>query len=502
MSAHTPIWDEFKADSAHARLDADAETDVVVVGAGITGVTAALLLRREGKRVLLLERNRAASGDTGCTSAHLSTQLDDRYRDLARGLSRPELRTLAHAARRSIELIESLSRSCQLPCGFTRVPGYLFTEDARERDLLKEEAALLAELDFSTEYVPFAPLPFDTAGAVRVDNQAIFQPRAHVLGLLRQALQEGVVLHENTDVASFAEGEPCLVQTAHGPTVRAREVVFAAHAPLSRVALQTKLGHFSSYVVAFPAPAPVTSGIFSDTADPYNYLRTFEHRGQHFWVVGGQDHRTGLEKDTNQPYERLLAWVERRFGVKQVPFRWSGQVMESVDGLPYIGRLPGAEHLWVATGFGGNGLTWGSLAAEIISDLMLGRGSAFSEIFAANRAVPLQDAGTFLRDTAVVVSCYLSDMLKLAEFDGVDAVKPGEGRVVRHDGRLVAAHRDEHGKLRVVTARCPHLGGLVRFNNAENTWDCPCHGSRFELSGNPLTGPALVGLDTVVIEEK
>ncbi|RYE78327.1 MAG: FAD-dependent oxidoreductase, partial [Myxococcales bacterium] len=348
------------------------------------------------------------------------------------------------------------------------------------------------------------PVPYPVEGAVRVDDQAIFQPRAYVLGLLERAIKAGVEVYEDTAVTSFSDGDTCTIETADGPTVTARQVVFAAHNPLTRLALQNKLEHYNSYVLAFPATGEATPALVCDTEDPYHYIRTFEYQGKTHWIVGGEDHRTGDEPDTEAPYARLIAWTCQRFGITpgQITHRWSSQVVESADGLPHIGRVPGAKNLWIATGFGGNGMTWGSLAAEMISEAIQGRPSPYADLFEAGRAIPLGDIPTVVRDGAFVAGCYLGDVLKLAETDGVEDVAKGEGRVVRHLGVLVAASRDETGKLSVVKARCPHLGGLVRFNPAEKTWDCPCHGSRFDLEGKVLTGPALTNLETVAVGAK
>lgn len=504
MGDHSAIWNEVQSKHARPRLTADRQVDVVVIGAGITGVSTALRLRRAGLSVALIERNRAGDGDTGGTSAHVATQLDNRYSELASNLSSQDLRLLAQAARRSVSLIETLARDEGVACQFQRVPGFLYTAHSRERQELQDECALLQNLEFAASLTREVPVPYAVECAVRVDDQAIFQPRAYVLGLLERAAAAGVEVFEGTAVTSFSDGDRCTVETEHGPVVTAQQVVFAAHNPLSRLALQNKLEHYNSYVLAFPANGPASPALVCDTEDPYHYIRTFELGGQTYWIVGGEDHRTGDEKDTEAPYRRLIQWTAERFGVAPggIPYRWSSQVVESADGLPHIGRVPGAKNLWIATGFGGNGMTWGSLAAEMISEAILGRPSPYADLFEAGRAVPLGDIPTVMRDGAFVAGCYLGDVLKLAETDGLDSVPKGEGRVVRHEGALVAASRDEAGKLRVVKARCPHLGGLVRFNQAEKTWDCPCHGSRFDADGKVLTGPALTGLEAVAVEAK
>lgn len=500
------IWNDVQAGPQAPALEADQQTDVVVIGAGITGVTAALLLRRHGQRVTLLERNRAGDGDTGGTSAHVTALLDVPYRELRKGRSQEELQLIARAARRAVELVGKLAAQSSIDARFTECPGFLYTEGSDGREPLREELSLLQQLGFESSWLERAPLPYPTAAAVRVERQAHFHPRAHVLGLLERARAEGVVVHEQSPVVSIDDGEPCTVTTEAGPRIQARHVVIAAHAPLTLVDLQTRLSHYASYVLAFSTASapPEVDGLFCDDQSPYHYIRLARSQGQQVWVVGGADHRLGQRSDTHRSYDELLAWAAARFGVStaKLEARWSSQVFESQDHLPFVGPLLGTPHLWTATGFGGNGLTWGSLGAEILVDGILQRSNPFAELLSPQRVPPATAIPTFLRDAGHVARCYLGDLTKLVETDGVEQLHPGEGRVVRHGLRLVAAYRDTKGEVHAVSARCTHLGAIVRFNTAEKTWDCPCHGSRFDLQGHPLTGPALDPLHPIELSSK
>ncbi len=498
MNTHQAIWTDRQPRRLYPRIDRDVEVDVAIVGAGITGITAALLLRKAGASVALLDRHHLGDGETRASSAHLSALLDDRYSALQRELSDDDLRLVARAARRSIDAIEDLVQGLEIDCDFRRCTGYLFSERVSDAESLRAEAALLERLGFVAAVHDGAPLPFATGSAVSVANEALIHPRKYVLALAKRAHAAGVLIFEQSEVASFADGQPCILETSPGPTdpvctVRARDVIFAAHAPLTRMAIQSKLAHFTSYVAAFPARGVVQEGLFCDTSEPYHYLCTAEVDGQPYWIVGGQDHRTGLERDTTQRYAALRRYIRERFAVaeSEIEFSWSGQVLESADGLPLVGLIPGASHLYTATGFGGNGLTWGTLSAEILRDRVMGRKNPYADLFEARRLVPVGALDSFFADAASVMRCYLGDLVTLASTDGVGIVPRGHGRVVRRDGTLVAAHRDAQGRLHVVSPRCPHMGGLVHFNTAEQTWDCPCHGSRFAIDGSVICGPAM-----------
>jgi len=321
---------------------------------------------------------------------------------------------------------------------------------------------------------------------------------AYLAALLAEAKAQGVRVYEQTRVIGVHDGRPCRVETDHG-TVNARDVFIAANVPVNnRVLLHTKIAAYRSYVVAahvteVQAEKSIGSGLFWDTDDPYHYTRLQEIAGRTYLIVGGEDHRTGGETGTDACYRHLLEYAQLRFGVSDARWRWSGQIIEPVDGLPYIGLNTASRHVYVATGYAGNGMTFGTLAGMIVSDLILGRSNPYASLYDATRVKPFISAYDYVTENAPFPVHLLKDRLTTFNADRrpVESLRPGEGAVFATDEGKVAICRDHDGVLHSLSPVCTHLGCDVAWNQAEQTWDCPCHGSRFSPEGKVINGPAV-----------
>ena len=478
-------------------LHRSMETDVAVVGAGISGITAALLLARAGKRVVLLERDHLGSGETGNTTAHLTEAVDARYQTLIKDFGEEAARLVAQASRDAIGRIEQFTRETGLTGGFMRVPGFLYTERKADVEWLANELDAARRAGCRVEWADEVPLPFKTRGGVKWEQQAQLHATAYLEALVQDAAAHGVRIYENTRVVGVHDGEPCAVETEQGE-VRARDVFVAANVPVNnRVLLHTKIAAYRSYAIAAEVPQQdIANGLFWDTDDPYHYTRLQDVAGGRFLIVGGEDHRTGEETDTDRCYDRLADYARERFGVTEPRFRWSGQIIEPVDGLPYIGANTASRHVFVATGYAGNGMTFGTLAGMIAADLVLGTGNPYSELFAATRVTPMASAYDYVTENAAFPAHLLKDRLTSlnAEQRPVESLQPGEGGVFATDEGKLAVCRDQQGALHSCSAICTHLGCDVAWNHAEQTWDCPCHGSRFSPEGTVINGPAVTDL--------
>ena len=484
--------------TTYPRLDRDdLAVDVAVVGGGITGVTAALLLKLAGKKVALLEARRIGTGVTGGTTGHLTEAIDTRYRELEKRFGQDGAALVAASSRVAIEAIGALVARFELDADFTRVPGYLYTERSDEHDALGEELACMQRAGLSASSAS-VPLPFRVAAGLRVENQAKFHPLKYLYGLAARIPGDGSHVFEHTRVHNVDEGEPCRVHVAQGPSLRAERVMLATHTPLNQAVLQTKVAQYRSYVVSGRVENP-PEGLFWDTADPYHYIRTHRDGDATELIVGGEDHKTGIGEHSDAPFERLLEYAAR-FGLKEPRFRWSAQVVEPLDGLPFIGKNAGAERVFVATGFSGNGLTFGTLAAMLIKDACLGAFNPYAELYDPARLKPFTKLASFLAENVDYPLHLLSDALKAPTARSLDEIPKGDGRIVRLDGRRVAAYRDDDGRIHAVSPICTHLGCHVAFNAAEKSWDCPCHGSRFSVDGNVLDGPAAESLERIEVE--
>ena len=492
---------------------ADLTCDVCVVGGGIAGLTTAYLLAGEGKKVAVLDSKGAvAGGETEYTTAHLAWVLDDRFARLASIRGDDVAKAAADSHRRAIDLIGEVVAREKIECGFKRVDGFLFPGTDGPA-VIEEEEKALKRLGIPYE---LAVLPFASphAGPVlRFAGNAQFHPLKYLGELAGLIRKRGGTIHTGTHVVKVESGSPCRVHTKDGRTVTAGAVVVATNSPFDAgVTLHVKMAAYTTYAFAAPVPAgTVPAALYWDTEDPYHYVRTqppaqgvprqagATGRGRTtdagaLLIVGGEDHKTGQADDQADRWARLIGWARDRFpGLGEVQHRWSGQVFETPDGLGLIGRAPGGrDNEYVITGDSGMGLTHGTLGARLVADLVMGRANDLAGVYNPSRWMP-GAAKTFLKENLNLAAQY-ADWLTGGDVKSAEHIPPGHGAIVRSGLTKLAVYRDDKGKVHSMSATCPHMGGVVRWNPGEQTWDCPCHGSRFGCEGNVLHGPAVEGL--------
>jgi glycine/D-amino acid oxidase-like deaminating enzyme/nitrite reductase/ring-hydroxylating ferredoxin subunit len=490
-----PFWSELPF-PRFAKLNASTTADVVVVGGGICGLTTACLLAGEGRSVVVLDRDRCASVDTGHTSAHLAVVTDERLHTLVSKFGRSHARAVWDAGLAAITQIERNVIDLDLDARFDWTDGYLYAArdgdvDA-EVDRLREDAALAAEFGFDAEFVDRTPLT--RMPGVRFGDQARLHPRAYLAGLAQAFVRKGGRIYEHSAASEFRDDPLAVV--ANGHRVSCGDVVIATHTPLvgndstvGAALSQTKLALYTTYVVAGRVgKGRVPDALWWDTADPYRYLRIEPHRDFDVVIFGGEDHKTGQSADTEACYQRVEAQLRDLVGDIELTHRWSGQVIETADGLPYIGEV--AAHQFSATGFAGNGLTFGTLAAIMIGDAIAGRRNPWTELFSPDRLALGRSLWDYVKENADYPYYLMRDWFTGADARSVRAVKRGHGAIIERNGAKVAVFRDDKGKVTKRSATCTHMGCIVHWNDAEQTWDCPCHGSRFAPSGRVLAGPA------------
>lgn len=487
-------------------LSSDIQVDVCVIGAGIAGLTTAHLLAREGKLVALLDDGPVASGNTQFSTAHLSNVLDHGYVRLERLHGQNGARGAAASHAAAIDRIASIVRLESIHCDFTRVDGFLFNPPGEGSDLLDAEldAAKRARV-WGVEKVTRAPLVhFDTGPCLRFPSQAQFHPVRYAAGLVRAILRDGGRIFTETHATAIEGGSPAHVYTGAGPVVTADEIVVATNTPVDdRFVIHSKQAPYLSYVIGALVPrGSVPKALFWDTADPYHYVRVQPLSPSHVWegdhgpgmhevlLVGGEDHKTGQAHDQAERYDRLETWARERFPmIESVRFRWCGQIMEPVDGLGFIGRNPlDASNVYVATGDSGNGMTHGTLAGMILTDLIMGRQNPWSSLYDPSRKT-LKASGRFIRENLNVLRQY-GGWLTPGDVASAEELAPDTGAVIRRGITKIAVYRDARGTLHQRSAVCPHLGAIVIWNQADRTFDCPCYGSRFDCFGKVINGPA------------
>jgi len=484
------LWNDTAPLPSFAPLDRDLDADAVVVGGGITGLTTAALLAESGKRVVLLERNRLGSGTTGRTTAHLTAALDVDYAKLVSRFGEEPARRVIESVMRAIDEIERGAAASATGCGFRRLPGYRFSEDARDAGTLAEEAALARKLGLDAALVEEVPLPFP-ARALRVEAQAAFHPLAYLATLAERVVRAGGHVFEHSPVVASGDDE---VAVAHGPCVTAAHVIDATHTPVGIVpSIQTRVSAWTSHVLVVRLERPLGHALFWDCDDPYHYVRTVDDAGTRL-LVGGEDHRTGREPAPHARFAALEAWTRRRFPVREVEARWSHELFEPADGLPYIGLLPGSRARFVAAGFSGTGMTFGTVAALTLHGLVTEGASSWASLYAPSRVKALASALPMAEENLRIGWRFVADRLRRGKRDRSDLAND-TGRVERVDGEQLAVYRDVRGDLHFLSPRCTHMGCIVAWNDAEKTWDCPCHGGRFHRTGKVLYGPPTADLE-------
>jgi glycine/D-amino acid oxidase-like deaminating enzyme/nitrite reductase/ring-hydroxylating ferredoxin subunit len=491
-----PFWIANVPIKRFPRLERNVNVDVIVVGAGITGITTAHLLKETGLTVALIERERVASMDTGHTTAHLTCVTDVEFQQLARNFGDDHAQAAWDAGAAATDEIERIVQDEEIECEFTRVPAYVHVcvdgFSQKEISRLKKEAGLATKLGFDATYLESAP--YFNLPAVRYPNQAKFHPRKYLGALVGKVPGNGSYVFEKTAATEFDAKNRRVKANRHW--IGFDRVVMATNNPLVGLAsitdstlLQTKLYLYTTYALGARVPSGIVpEALFWDTRDPYDYLRIDRHPGFDYVIYGGEDHKTGQKKEPQKAYVRLRARLEKIVPQARLDHRWSGQVISTPDGLPYIGE--NAERQFIATGFCGNGITFGTVAAIMSRDWVTGKKNPWTDLFAVDRKKIKGAAWNYLRENKDYPYYMIKDRIARPGAHSFRELKRGEGTIIGARGKKVAAFRDQDGKLYKLSPVCTHLGCLVRWNSAESTWDCPCHGSRFKSTGEVLAGPA------------
>lgn len=479
---------------SQSRLKENIRTDVCIIGAGIAGLSTAYLLGREGRSVVVLDDGLIGGGMTGRTTAHLTNAFDDRYVEMEKIHGEDGARFVAESHTAAIEKINEIVTRENIDCDFEWLDGFLFAQTPDDVQVLEDELAAAHRAGLvGVEKVSRAPIEsFDTGLALRFPRQGQFHPLEYVAGLTRAILRDGGRVFGETHATKIEGGTPARVETSHGPVVTSDVVVVATNTPVNdRVAIHTKQAPYVTYVIGVRVPRDsITRALYWDTGDPYHYIRLQSENEHDVLIVGGEDHKTGQENDGDERFQRLEQWTRERFAeVDEVEFRWSGQVMEPVDGLAFIGRNPlDDDNVYIATGDSGQGMTHGTIAGMLLTDLIQDRKNAWEDVYSPSR-IRLKSLPEYASENINVAGQY-TDYVTAGDVKSESEIKPGEGAILREGVSKLAVYRDEAGAVHKLSAVCPHLGCVVAWNSTEKTWDCPCHGSRYSAAGKVYQGPA------------
>ncbi len=488
------LWIDTTPETGYPSLQGDVRVDVAIVGGGMAGLLAATMLKESGRSVAVIEARKVAQGVSGNTTAKVTSQHHLCYASMLGAFGRDDALAYASANQAAIEGIRVLAERHGIDCDFTATDAYVYSHDEAEVETLKEEVEAARSLGLPAAFTAQVPLPFDVAGAAVFADQARFHPRSFLLGLAAALPGDGSHVFERTRVLDVNDGQPCTVETEWG-TVTADDVIIASHYPLNdRGPYTLRLKPKRSLVLGVLPEAPLPAGLERSmliSTDPMHSLRTQKWRDREMLLVGGEPFKTG-QADTVELFLNLERWTRERFGDLRVVYRWATQDNVTPDNVPFTGLLaPGAEHCFVTTGYRGWGMTNSYASAALLHDLILGRENPAAAIYDPNR-LKLQGLSQVVTEAADAVRHLVAD-----RFRSVDAhsIPPGSGGVIKEGIRPVAVYRDEDGNEHRMSAVCTHLGCVVGWNEAERSWDCPCHGSRFAPTGAVLQSPAIQRLE-------
>jgi glycine/D-amino acid oxidase-like deaminating enzyme/nitrite reductase/ring-hydroxylating ferredoxin subunit len=478
--------------------------DVIIVGGGITGVTTAMLLQKTGKNCILIEAQNLGFGTTSGTTAHLNTILDLTYSEIEKRFGEQNTRLVLQATTEAISLVAKNVEEFNLDCEFSEQPGYLFSLDKKQSDKLDSayEASLKAGCEVA--YSETIPLPVDFKKALLFKTQAQMHPVKYLLGLAKAFEEMGGIILQQCRVTNVKENEQKAleVETEKGK-ITGRHLIYATHVPPGVNLLHFRCAPYRTYVIAATLnDNNYPEGLAYDLDDPYHYYRTQEIDGQKYLIAGGEDHKTGEEKNTTARYVKLENYLKKFFDIKDIVFKWSSQYFESTDGLPYIGHLPGnPDTVFVATGYGGNGITYSQVAARVLTDLITTGESQYKELFNPLRVKPVAGFSNFVKSAADVVGNLIGKWFASSEIKELAGIAKNEARVIKYKGHSLALYKDENGTVHSVNPACTHIQCMVAWNDTEKTWECPCHGSRFGSDGEMYTAPARKDLEKIDLRD-
>jgi len=484
------VWEDDAAILSLPPLVSSTSADVCVVGAGVAGLTTAYLAAREGTDVVLVDRSGIGSGETSRTTAHLSNVLDHPYSEVERDLGPRGVRLAADSHAVAIDVIEAIARDERIACDFLRVDGYLLALPNESHDRLDREFAAAERAGLQhVEWVPEAPLRSVATGpCLRFRNQAQFHPLKYLAGLSAALLKRRGRIYCGTTVSRI-DGRSVL--TAGGLTISAQSIVVATNTPIhENLLVHVKQSPYRTYVIAAEIPrGSVPMALYWDTADPFHYVRLQTGSpGRDLLIAGGEDHRTGDDDDGAERFDALESWTRARFPIGRVTHRWSGQVMQSADGVGLIGHdIVDRPGVYLCTGDSGQGITHGTIAGLLITDLIRGRENPWRQLYDPAR-LPLQSSDFY--QSGIDVLWHYAEWLTSGDVGTRGAINRSSGAVIREGLSKIAVYRDDAGQTVEMSAVCPHLGCLVHWNSIEKEWECPCHGSRFDRHGGNLNGPA------------
>lgn len=502
MYEYDSYWIKSTPTTDYDKLVEDISVDCVVIGGGITGITTAFLLQQQGLKTIIIEKGRICLGTTGHTTGKITSQHNLIYSYLIDNFGKKPAKQYADANQQAIRFIIDMVNEYDIDCDLNIEPSYVYTTDKENNILINKELVAALSLGLPAEYVDSTDLPFGIEGGIRFLNQAQFHPRKYILELANLFVKNGGKIYENTQAIDIDPKKS--IVTTDSNTITANNIVIATHYPFySKGHLYfARMSPYTSYVIGIDGKSKLKKGMYISCDRDTRSFRYTEDANNSLLLVGGQTHKTGQSEDDdeNNNYKILMDYTNELYCDVSMQYKWSAQDYITIDKVPYIGLLNvDYDNIYVATGYGKWGMTNGTVAAMIIKDLIVDGTNPWQEIFNPSRAFTMDSIKSMFADSVNTGSEFVSSRFKITS-DEIKRLKPTEGIVVKVDNKTIGAYLDENNKLYLVDTTCPHMKCKVQFNDAEKTWDCPCHGSRFNYDGTFIDGPANENLKRIELD--
>ena len=500
--ACTSLWQNGVDDYITKVQSTNKTFDVLIVGGGVTGITTALQLQKAGLSCIIAEAHSLCFGTTGGTTAHLNTFFDTTYDQLQKNFGEEAAQLIVKASKQALDLYRQNIKEYNIDCGFANQDGYLYAQEDKQVEELDKIFQASKKAGVEVEYTDKIPVPIEFKKAIMYSGQARLHPSRYVFALAKAFEKAGGVILQNCKVNDVTKNDVLDIDTTNG-TIKARYLIYATHIPPGINLLHFRCAPYRSYALALTLKDNnYPDGLAYDMYDPYHYYRTQEVDGKKYLIAGGEDHKTAHEENTLSCFSRLEAYLRKYFNIDEVAFKWSSQYFEPSDGLAYIGHLPGnPENVFVATGYGGNGMTYSHIAATLLTDLITKGKSEYADLFSPSRVKPVTGFINFVKENADVVYQFVGKRLATEKLTELSDLANDEAKIVKYEGSRLALYKDEQGNVHAINPVCTHAKCIVSWNTAEKSWDCPCHGARYNADGEVLTGPARIELEPVKLNE-
>jgi glycine/D-amino acid oxidase-like deaminating enzyme/nitrite reductase/ring-hydroxylating ferredoxin subunit len=476
--------------------------DVIIVGGGITGVSTALELQRAGQKCLIAEAKNLCFGTSGGTTAHLNNFFDKTYSEIESDFGKQGAKHMAVAAGDALALYKKNINSLHIDCDYAEGNGVLFAQDEKQAAELDKISEASTRAGIPIEQVKNIPISAPFIKAVAYPGQGQIHPVKYVYGLAKAFESLGGIILELCFVNKIEPGDILEFQSPYG-TLKSKKLIYATHIPPGINLLHMRCAPYRSYVLGIELQDDgYPENPAYDMMDPYHYYRTHLSDGKKWLIAGGEDHKTGHEENTELPFVRLEDHLRKIFKIKNIGFKWSSQYFEPADGLAYIGHLPGAaKNMFVATGFGGNGMTYSHITANYFKSLFTENKILYDDLLSPSRVKPIAGFSSFIKENTDVVTSLIADRFKLPKLESIGQIPHDQGEIVKYENHAIAIYKDKEGEISSLHPACTHLKCMVKWNQTEKSWDCPCHGARYGINGEVLTGPSTSALEKITSEQ-